>query len=303
MNKSNIRITVFTPTYNRAYCLDRAYQSLLRQTCQEFIWLVIDDGSTDNTRSLVESWQHEGKISISYIYKENGGMHTAHNEAYRNIDSELCMCLDSDDMLTDDCIEQVLDFWNKNKGMQDKVAGFIALDGYVSGGLIGTEFPKGVTIAHENWLREIKHVRGDKKIIYRTKIVQEAPEYPEFSDEKYGSMGYKNQFIDAKWPWLLYNKIIYLVEYLPDGSSMNMYQQYRKNQKGWDIARRSSMVFSLTLKRKFIECIHYVSNSIFMRKWSFIQDSPRKFLTLFATPLGILLNVWIRLRTRHISNK
>lgn len=303
MNKSNIRITVFTPTYNRGYCLSRAYDSLVRQSCRDFKWLVIDDGSTDNTRSLVESWQHEGKISISYIYKENGGMHTAHNEAYRNIDSELCMCLDSDDMLTDDCIEQVLDFWNRNKGMQDKVAGFIALDGYISGGLIGTEFPEGVKVAHENWLLEVKHMRGDKKIIYRTKIAKEAPEYPEFPDEKYGSMGYKNQFIDAKWPWLLYNKIIYLVEYLPDGSSMNMYRQYRKNLKGWDVARKSSMILSLTWRRKFAENIHYVSNSIFLKKLSFIHDSPTKFMTILAIPFGIMLNVWVRFKTRNIDRK
>ncbi len=298
MISNNIPITVFTPTYNRAYCLGRAYESLLRQTCKEFEWLVIDDGSTDNTRSLVESWQREDQIPIRYIYKENGGMHTAHNTAFRNISTELCMCLDSDDMLTDDCIEVVLRFWNEHREQQEKVAGIIALDGYISGGIIGTQFPPDVRVAHENWLRETQGVRGDKKIIFRTELAQMAPEYPEFHDEKYGSMAYKNQFIDAQWPWLLYNRVIYLVEYLPDGSSRNMYRQYRSNLKGWDIARRSSMIFSWTLRRKFVECIHYVSNSIFMKKWSFIQDSPLKFLTVLAVPFGILWHLFICSKTR-----
>lgn len=293
------RITVFTPTFNRAYCLGRAYGSLLRQSNKDFEWLVVDDGSTDNTREFVESWQSERKIPIRYIYKENGGMHTAHNTAFRNITTELCMCMDSDDMLTDDCIECILNFWDSHRKEQEHVAGFIALDGFIGGGIIGSEFPSGVPIAHENWLRETQGVRGDKKIIFRTEVAKAAPEYPEFEDEKYGSMAYKNQFIDAKWPWLLYNRVIYLVEYLPDGSSLNMYRQYVKNLKGWDIARRSSMIFSLTRRRKFVECIHYVSNSIFMKKWSFIKDSPKKVLTILAIPFGIMLNLMIRLKTRH----
>ena len=83
-------LTVFTPTYNRAHTLPRTYESLLQQECKEFIWLIIDDGSTDNTAELVKSWQSkENGFEIRYIYKENGGMHTAHNTAYENIDLSL----------------------------------------------------------------------------------------------------------------------------------------------------------------------------------------------------------------------
>lgn len=295
-------LTVFTPTFNRAYCLGRAYQSLCRQTFKEFEWLVIDDGSSDNTKELVESWQAEGMVPIRYIYQENQGMHSAHNTAFRNIDTELCVCLDSDDMLTDDCVEFIHQFWDEHKVAQKSVAGFIALDAYFDGSVVGTRFPEGVSIAHENWLRETQGVRGDKKIIFRTEIAKQAPEYPVFPDEKYGSMAYKNQFIDAQYPWLIVNRIIYLVEYQDDGSSRNMFKQYRKNLKGWDIARRSSMIYSLTLKRKFMECIHYVSNSIFLHKWSFIQDSPKIILTIAAIPLGILLNLFIRLKAPKNTN-
>ena len=78
-------LTVFTPTYNRAYCLHKCYESLKRQTCPDFEWLIVDDGSTDNTRELVASWQKEASFAIRYIYKKNEGMHTGYNVAYQNI--------------------------------------------------------------------------------------------------------------------------------------------------------------------------------------------------------------------------
>ena len=101
-------LTVFTPAFNRAHTLVRTYESLCRQTCQDFCWLVVDDGSTDNTRQLVEGWIEEGRIPVRYIYKENGGLHTAYNTAYANIDTELNMCVDSDDFLPDDAVDLIL---------------------------------------------------------------------------------------------------------------------------------------------------------------------------------------------------
>ena len=95
-------LTVFTPTYNRAYILQRCYESLVRQTSKDFIWLIIDDGSTDNTKSLVDQWiKEKNEFEIKYVYKENGGMHTGHNKAYELIDTELKVCIDSDDFMPD----------------------------------------------------------------------------------------------------------------------------------------------------------------------------------------------------------
>ena len=293
---SQFKITVFTPTYNRGYCLERAYRSLCRQTSKDFEWLIIDDGSSDNTHELVKSWVAEEIIPIRYIYQNNQGMHGAHNTALRNIESELNLCLDSDDMLTDDCVEFVIKFWEDHKKEQDKVAGFVALDAYFDGSIIGTKLPDNIEIAHENWLREVWGMRGDKKYVFRTEIAKQAPEYPVFPDEKYGSMGYKMEFIDHIKPWLIANKVIYLVEYQNDGSTRNIYKQHRRALKGWDIARRSSMVHALTFKWRFRACIHYVSNSIFLHKWNFIQDSPMKTLTILAIPFGILVNIFLRIK-------
>ncbi len=296
---SKFPITVFTPTYNRAYCLGRAYYSLLRQSCRKFEWLVVDDGSTDGTRELVNKWREERKIPIRYIYQENQGMHGAHNTAFRNIDTELSICLDSDDMLTDDCIEKVLTFWECHSDSHDRVAGIMALDGHMDGSLLGSSFPSGLSEAVDGWLREVKKMKGDKKLIYRTEVAKSVPEYPVFPDEKYGSMAFKSLYINQKYGWLLMPEIIYLVEYQNDGSSRNMYKQYRRALKGWDLMRKLEMQFCLLWKTRFTKAIHYVSNSIFLHKWSFIQDSPKKLLTVLAIPFGIMLNLLIRLKTRH----
>ena len=84
-------LTIFTPTYNRAHTLKRTYESLCRQTCNDFEWLIIDDGSTDNTKGLVNTWIADNVLSIRYIYQENGGLYTGYNTAYANITTELCV--------------------------------------------------------------------------------------------------------------------------------------------------------------------------------------------------------------------
>lgn len=132
-------LTVFTPTFNRADCLRRCYESLRRQTCREFIWLVVDDGSSDGTRELVRGWMQEGELEIRYHYQENGGMHTAHNAAYELVETELNVCLDSDDRMPEDAVASILEFWERHGN--DRVAGLVGLDADVeTGELIGTAF-------------------------------------------------------------------------------------------------------------------------------------------------------------------
>jgi glycosyltransferase involved in cell wall biosynthesis len=100
---------------------------------------VVDDGSSDNTRELVEHWISEGEISIRYIYQKNQGMHGAHNTAYRNISTELNTCIDSDDFMPDDAVEKILTFWRQHGNNQ--VAGIVGLDVTQDGKVIGTPFP------------------------------------------------------------------------------------------------------------------------------------------------------------------
>ena len=107
MTEGMTTLTVFTPTYNRAHTLPRLYNSLCNQTCRDFEWLVIDDGSTDDSKDLVLRWKKEAVIPIQYIYKENGGLYTGYNTAYLNIETELNVCIDSDDAMPKDAVEKI----------------------------------------------------------------------------------------------------------------------------------------------------------------------------------------------------
>lgn len=279
-------LTVFTPAYNRAHTIGRTYESLCRQTCKDFEWLVIDDGSSDNTKELVEGWIKENKIPIRYIYQQNQGMHGAHNTAYANITTELNTCIDSDDFMPDDAVENIVYFWKQNGS--DKYAGIIGLDQVESGKIIGTEFPDSMV---ETTLQDfyLKGGKGDKKLVYRTDVITKYPPYPLFEGERYVGLAYKYMLIDQDYTLLTLNKPLVTVEYQADGSSYNMFKQYWRNPKGFAFYRKAEMVTTKSLKRKLMVCIHYVSSSIISKNWKFIQESPEKLLTILAIPAGILL--------------
>ena len=212
-------LTIFTPAYNRAYTLHLCYESMLRQKNKDFEWLIVDDGSTDNTKELVEKWMKaDNGFKIRYIYKENGGMHTAHNTAYENIDTELNMCIDSDDYLTDDAVEKILSFWGKNK--DEKYGGIITLDIFQNGEIIGKKLPEQKSIAYNDYYEY--GGKGDKKVIYRTDVITKYPPYPEYKGEKFVGLCYKYLLADQEYPLLIMNEPICVVEYLEDGSTRNI---------------------------------------------------------------------------------
>lgn len=213
-------------------------------------------------------------------------MHGAHNTAYRNIDTELNTCIDSDDYMPNDAVETIVNFW-KTHG-SDKYAGIIGLDCTEGGNIIGTSFPEGMT---ETTLHGFyaKGGKGDKKLVYRTDIIKQYPEYPIFEGEKYVSLGYKYLLIDQDYTLLTLNKPLVVVEYQQDGSSMNMYRQYWNNPKGFAFIRKVDMKLCGSLKRKFESCIHYVSSSIRSKNTHFIAESPLPGLTILAILPGCLL--------------
>ncbi len=289
------KITVFTPAYNRAHTLNRTYESLVKQNCKEFKWLIVDDGSSDHTKELVLEWQKKDNgFDIQYIYKKNGGMHTAHNVAYENIDTELNVCIDSDDMLAENAISKILAKWErvKDKGY----AGIIGLDADFSGNIIGIGFPSGM---EETTLvgYYANGGTGDKKLVYRTDVINQYPPYPVFEGEKYVALGYKYRLIDQKYKLAVLNDVLCNVEYQLDGSSNSMLKQYIRNPKGFAFWRKVCMQYPESEKRVFKDCIHYVSSSLLSKNKHFIKESPRKWKTILAIPGGIILTLYIKWKT------
>ena len=285
-------LTVFTPAYNRAHTLKRTYESLCRQTCKDFCWLIIDDGSTDNTRKVVEGWIGEGLIPIRYIYQQNQGMHGAHNTAYRNIDTLLNVCIDSDDYMPDDAVEQILKCWQEHQN-EEQIAGIYGLDITTKGNVIGTQFPPEMKKTTYYGFYEAGGI-GDKKLVYRTDVITRYPEYPIFEGEKYVGLAYKYMLIDQEYELVTLNHPLVVVDYQPDGSSYNMYKQYWNNPRGFAFFRKTEMQTAKTLIRKLKICTHYVSSSIMCHNWRFVQESPKKLLTILCVPSGVALFLLIQ---------
>ena len=290
-------LTVFTPAYNRAHTLPRTYESLCRQDCKDFVWLVVDDGSSDNTAALVRSWQEqENGFEIRYLYQENGGMHTAHNAAYEVIDTELNVCIDSDDCLADGAVKKILDKWCSVKDLG--YAGIIGLDADLDGKLIGKGFPDGLA---ETTLTGYYAAggSGDKKLVYRTDVIKQYPPYPVFEGEKYVALAYKYRLIDQDYKLAVLDEVLCNVEYQPDGSSGTMWKQYLRNPKGFAFWRKVCMQYPESKKRLLVDCIHYCSSSQIAHNRNYIQESPRKLLTVLCTPVGWAFTAYIRRKAKE----
>ena len=297
MNTNNVKLTIFTPAYNRAHTLPRTYESLLNQTCKDFVWLIVDDGSADNTGELVRSWQEKDNgFEIRYIYKENGGMHTAHNVAYENIDTELNTCIDSDDALAPGAVEKILGKW---ESVRDRgYAGMIALDSDMCGNILGTGFHDGLT---ETTLMGYYAAggSGDKKLIYRTDVINQYPPYPVFEGERYVALAYKYRLIDQDYKLAVLNEVVCNVDYQPDGHGRGMWKEYVRSPRGFAFWRKTCMQYPESNKRLVVDCIHYVAESLIAGEKHILRNSPRKLLTLLVAPVGWVLSLRIKQKANN----
>jgi glycosyltransferase involved in cell wall biosynthesis len=287
-------ITVFTPTFNRAYLLPRLYKSLCEQSSKDFLWLIIDDGSSDNTRELVVQWIAENKIEIQYHYKENGGMHTGHNLANALIETDYNVCVDSDDLLLADSIQTFVRLIKQNKLSENPIlAGIIGLNITTTGRIIGNKFPEDKLQSSYQDITYVYKAKGDKKIVFKTKYVKSIEPYPVFPPEKFVPL-YFPIVLDAKYEFLCFNENFCIVEYQDDGSTMNIYKQYFSNPKGFRFARSIEIQYFKNIKRKFKSAAHMVSSNVILKKLNLVKGSPNILLTILAIPLGVVFFFYIK---------
>lgn len=208
-------ITVVTPTYNRAYLLPRLYKSLCGQTCRDFEWIVVDDGSTDDTESILNSFAAEEKLNLRYLKKPNGGKHTAVNLGVREARGELLFIADSDDWLPSGAIADVISMYDSIKS-DDSFAGVCGLDEYEGGKVVGSGLPKPVIDATPQEIRTKWGVTGDLKEVFRTDVLRNFP-FPEINGERFCPEVLIWNRIGRKYRLRYFDKPIYSVEYQPDG--------------------------------------------------------------------------------------
>lgn len=301
MRKLNLEsITIFTPTYNRADLLERCYKSMKAQTNKDFIWMIIDDGSTDNTREVVDKWiSDEKSFEIKYYYKENGGLHTAYNEAIEHIETDLCVCIDSDDFMPDNAVEKILKFWNENGS--EKYAGIVGLDYDLSGKVIGDKLPNQKSVNLIDLLTgKYKLNNGDRTNVIRTELYKKYAPMKVFPGEKNFNPHYMHLQISKEYDFLVLNENLRYIEYQPTGMSNSMLKQYKNSPNSFAEIRKLYLGFPKTsFKFKFRHSIHLVSSCILAKKFKMsILESPCKLITLLAVPFGWGLSIYINLKTK-----
>ena len=311
-------LTVFTPTYNRKHTIVRTYESLCRQSCADFDWLIIDDGSSDGTRAWVESlgekivdsgtrfdWMgrllneeddnhftiQTDKLSIEYIYKPNGGLYTGYNVAYATIQSELCVCIDSDDYMPDDAVEKILKCWHERGG--EKYAGLLGLDyNIATKAFIGGSFPEALNEVFFYDLHLKKLHAGDTKPVLRTALMKAVTPQVGFLGEKNFNPVYMMLQVCDKYPVLLMNENLCNVEYQigVDSMSQGIWRQYANSARSFAKLRLLEMGLKHnTLRNKTRVCVHYISSCLLSKDDNWLHNSPLKVMTLMLFPVGFVL--------------
>ena len=214
-------LTIITPTYNRADRITNLYNSLKKQKNTDYLWLIIDDGSEDNTREIVEKWIENSTYCVSpnikYIYKKNGGKHTALNVAFKELETELAFIVDSDDYLTEDAVDVISGYCGLIR--ENNLSGISFLRGYDEKKIIGDSFPikRGdYLIGNDNYIRVNRRVSGDKAEVWRSDILKQYS-FPVYEREKFMGEDYIWKQIAFDYDMLFVNKIIYVTEYLQGG--------------------------------------------------------------------------------------
>ena len=301
-------LTVFTPTYNRADLLPRGYEALKRQTSHDFCWIIIDDGSTDCTRTLVRSWfepttmKEEGDhiigvskdapwLQMHYCYKENGGLHTGYNKAIELMDSEICVCIDSDDFMPDDGVEICVTEWAKHK--DKNIAGLVGYDYTIQGKLLGEKMEDGKVI-HYVQMKQDRRFRADNKLVMRVDLLKQVAPQPSFPGERNFNPIWMILKVDQIAPFVMIDKTLCIVDYQETGMAANIVNQYFNSPNSFMELRRLFVNLKHTsFSWRFRQYIHLVANAKMAGKSPFLDDVNRLGV-LVAYPIGMILYYYLK---------
>ena len=254
-------ISILTPTYNRGKLLLPLYESLKNLTFENFEWLIVDDGSEDDTEQYALSWIahniENAEFPIRYIKKSNGGKHTAINRGVREANGELILILDSDDTLPEDSLATIAQYYEQCKGYKD-CAGVCGLMAHHDGQLIGTGFPKEPMYESALQFRyaEKGNVTGDLLEVYKTSVMREFP-FPEIENEKFCPESLVWNRIANKYKLFCFNKVVYYRDYL-DGGLTSKIVRIRMNSPIASTMTYAEMLdYNISLKWKIRSAINY----------------------------------------------
>lgn len=282
-------VTIFTPTYNRAYIIGELYWSLLEQTDRNFEWLIVDDGSTDNTRELIGSFVREAKISIRYFRQENGGKHRAINRGVREAAGELFFIVDSDDRLTPEAVARIVYHYDTIR-KDETFAGVCGLKAYFFGEKVGGESDFGILDCNALDYRFKYAMKGDMAEVFRTEILKGYP-FPEIEGERFCPEGLIWNRIARKYRIRYFYEKIYLCDYLSDGLTARIVKLRMKSPL-------TSMTYYGELYHSPIPFLQRMKAAVNYWRFAFCSDRSFSakirqigFCSLPLFPLGFLLHL------------
>ena len=283
-------ITVLTPTFNREGVLRSLWDSLQKQTVKDFEWLVVDDGSTDGTKNLITQLQEKSDFPIRYIYKSNGGKHTALNVGIQTICSELTFIVDSDDCVTDDAVESILKIHKKYRS-QNNICGYAFLRAFPDGKVNGKKFDVDEKIGSYIDVRVNGDDTGaDKAEVFKTHCLKEFP-FPEYSNEKFLGEDLVWVRMARKYEMVHINKAIYVGNYLEDGLTNNRRKHNIASPIGCMHRAEEFMESDLKTRYRIKGGLQYIVYGRFagVKVVNLIRKSRHKILATVCIPGGLLL--------------
>ncbi|MFV0175492.1 glycosyltransferase family 2 protein [Empedobacter falsenii] len=277
-----IKFTILTPTYNRAYLLKNLYESLKKQTYKNFEWLIIDDGSTDNTQAIIKTFSNENRLNIRYFKKENGGKHTAINLGLNKALGELFFIVDSDDVLTSDSLE-ILN--KKSVKLNDEIVGLVGMRGYISSSnSMVKKFNLNELIASSLEFTYKYNFNEETAICVRTTIAKKYP-FPEYNNEKFCPESLLWNRISKNYKFYYFNQIIYLGDYLENGLTDNYGNNIKKFYKTSTIYYKELLNYKIVpsnVKLSATKILFTLSRKTNNRLLYIIKNIPIKFILKYA---------------------
>ena len=277
-------ITVFTPSYNRAYRLPALYKSLCLQSCKDFEWIIVDDGSLDETEKLVDTFISESLINIRYVKQENGGKHRAINRGVQMSKGNLFYIVDSDDILPKNSIEIILEHFEAIKDNMD-FCGVCGLKVLYNGATIGNpKYFDKLDCSPIDFRYKYKMI-GDMAEVVRTDILRQFP-FPEFDNEKFCPEALIWFKIGLRYRFRYFAQPIYCCEYLPDGLTSSIIKVRRNSPLASTLYYSELTYLPIPLIQKIKGAINY---------WRFANCRRCGHLTLFFSLVGYLPGKLMRL--------
>ena len=285
-----MKITVFTPTYNRAALLPRLFDSLSAQTCLDFEWLVVDDGSVDETAQVIDSFREKAKFPIRYFQKENGGKHTAYNLALEKAAGSWFVCLDSDDKLAANAVERMCAEMDRCPDLD----GLVAYKADLDGKLICSVLPADVPSLHIYELGLRYQCGGDYVFAYDTAIARKYP-FPVFEGERFSPEGIMLDMLGQACRLSVVPEVLMLCEYQATGYSAQAHKLIRENPCAYAQCFMQKIDLSLRFQDRVKSAGRYHCYRFFAGKRACRYSGKHKVLSVLCVPLGGIYYLYYKL--------